>query len=93
MRFTFVLLAVVASLLSSTGCAKSLRQDSPDKIEESAKNEERWFKLGGKVTAEAAPIKSSKWNDAFAKVLKFILPHPEGRLVYKGNGQWRFKPN
>ncbi|KAG6959418.1 hypothetical protein JG688_00010085 [Phytophthora aleatoria] len=39
---------------------------------------------------EVVPIKSSRWNKALAKVLKFILPKNEGRLEYKGNGQWRF---
>ncbi|KAF1788885.1 hypothetical protein GQ600_20075 [Phytophthora cactorum] len=39
------------------------------------------------VNHEVVPIKSSRWNKALAKVLKFILPKNEGRLEYKGNGQ------
>ncbi|ETK79230.1 hypothetical protein L915_14891 [Phytophthora nicotianae] len=43
--------------------------------------------MAGKNTPEVVPVKWSKWNNVLAKVLEFVLPHPEGKLVYHGSGR------
>ncbi|ETI44239.1 hypothetical protein L917_14607 [Phytophthora nicotianae] len=49
--------------------------------------------MAGKNTPEVVPVKWSKWNNVLAKVLEFVLPHPEGKLLYHGSGRLQFSAN
>ncbi|ETP28406.1 hypothetical protein F442_22298 [Phytophthora nicotianae P10297] len=48
--------------------------------------------MAGKNTPEVVPVKWSKWNNVLAKVLEFVLPHPEGKLLYHGSGRALIMP-
>ncbi|GMF14235.1 unnamed protein product [Phytophthora lilii] len=96
----FLLLVLVVLLFASCG-ESILRRDTSSKVvsdEDGTTSEERIVCVRNpltkveEITKEA--VKTSKWDKVLNKIAKILLPDTSkynGRPVYMGDGQWRYK--
>ncbi|GMF24472.1 unnamed protein product [Phytophthora lilii] len=89
MRLAAILLTLAAVLLASSEASKlHVGNDEDD-----TSSEERWFIIRHPSKKVAEEIKSSKWQKALNKLVKFVLPDTskfDGSRVYV-DGQWKWR--